>query len=602
MRRDHWLRLNEAHRVPRRLLSVDATSQTTLQRRATRHTFRTAAGALDLLGGAGRPEAAPHRVGFDQAADLWEWVAESTATTHRTVLFAYDLSQLWRLTGALEALPALGFKPTRTVLNDYSCWGRFVKGKRTLMLCDVRSWLPAPLGRIAGDLNLAAPRPPAVDAGVDAWERYTRRRAEIVRLACLNLLEWLHDDDLGDFRPTGHAQASAAFRHRFLAPRTVLVHWGGETRDAERRAAWTGRAEVWRPGKVQGPLVEYDYTAAYAWIAERESLPTRLLGPVVLRDRATLIAASPSRSVLYEADVTTEAPTLPTLYDDRIVWPVGSFTTTVWDVELENAIREGATVKLRRAWLYERAPVLRPWARWVLACLAGEVDSIDPLRRRVVKAWSRSLIGRFALRYPELRPIRVEDDAAVKITTIRDAAAGRDVREIQVGFEVFEQAGVVDGADSTPQIMSAVMSHARVRLWRTMRAAGFENVLYVDTDSVLVTPAGAGRIEAELRQGHFPGLRQKATYSRGDLRAPRNIDLDDERRVAGLPKTAGLRADGVFEAEVWESLTGSLRRRRPAGVFRLQRSFTLGNHDYRREQLDAGGSQPFRLIDGVRVS
>lgn len=601
MRRDHWLRLNEAHRVPRRLLTVDAAARSTLQRRATRYTFRNAAGALDLLDATGRAEASTQRVSFDAAADLWEWVAESTAPTHRTVLFAYDLSHLWRLTDALEALPALGFTPTRTVLNDYSCWGRFVKGKRTLLLCDVRSWLPAPLGRIAGDLGASAPRPPGQEATADAWTRYTARRAEIVRLACRNLLEWLHDDDLGDFRPTGHAQASAAFRHRFLEPRTVLVHWGGETRDAERRAAWTGRAEVWRPGKVQGPLVEYDYTAAYAWIAERERLPTRLLGPIVIRDRSALLKPLASRSVLYEADVATEAPTLPTLYDGRIVWPVGTFRTTVWDVELAEAVRAGATVTLRRAWLYECAPVLRPWARWVLSCLAGDVDSIDPLRRRVVKAWSRSLIGRFALRYPELHLSRVEDDAAVKITTIRDAARGIDTREVQVGYQVFEQAGVVDGADSTPQLMSAVMAHARVRLWRTMQAAGLEHVLYVDTDSVLVDPVGAGRIDGRLKQGHFPGLRRKATYSRGDLRAPRNIDLDDERRVAGLPKNAGRRPDGVFEAEVWESLTGSLRRRRPSGVFRLQRSFTLGDVDYRRVQLDGGGSRPFRLVDGVRV-
>lgn len=601
MRRDHWLRLNEANRVPRRLVTLDATPVTVMQRRATRHTFRVGAGALDLLDASGRPEGEPERLTSTSAFDLWEWVAASTATTHRTVLFAHNLSYLWRLTDALEALPAHGFKATRTVLNDYSCWGRFVKGKRTLMLCDLRSWAPGTLAQVAGDLDMPAPRHPPRDASEVAWERYTARRAELVRQACLNLLAWLHDDDLGDFRPTGHAQASAAFRHRFLEPRTVLVHWGGETRDAERRAAWTGRAEVWRPGKAAGPVVEYDYTAAYAWIAERESLPTRLLGPVVLCDRSAPIAPSLTRSVLYEADVTTEQPTLPTLVGGRITWPSGTFTTTVWDVELALAIEEGATVHLRRAWLYERSPVLRPWARWVLACLDGKVDSIDPLRRRVVKAWSRSLIGRFALRYPELVHLRSEDDAAVRIATVRDATRGVDVREIQVGFEVFEQAGTVDGADSTPQLMSAVMAHARVRLWRTMRAAGLDHVLYVDTDSVLVDAAGAERIEARLRQGHFPGLRCKATYSRADLRAPRNIDLDDDRRVAGLPRNAGLRADGIFEAEVWESLTGSLRRRRPSGVFRLQRSFTLGHEDFRRRHLAGGRSEPYRVVDGERA-
>lgn len=599
--RDHWLRQNAANRVPRRLVTLNAQARSVRERRQTHYVFRAGAGVLDLLDKQGRAEREGNVQLFTDQRALWEWVASCTATSHRTVAFAYNLSYVLRLTDALDVLPELGFEASRVVLSDYSCWARFAKGGRTLMLCDLRSWLPFAPGVIAGDLNRPSPRQPKLDAPDGDWLRYAARNVELVRAATRNIVEWLHDDDLGDFRPTGHAQASACFRHRFLEPRSVLVHWSGPVRDAERRSAWTGRAEVWQPGVHHGPVTEYDYSAAYAWIAEHENLPARLLGPAAIRNKHELPERSETRSWLYEVEVATEVPTVPCELDGRILWPVGSFTTTLWDHELRIAIEEGATIRLRRAWLYESAPVLRGWARWVLATLDGAPPGDDPLRRRIVKVWSRSLIGRFALRYPTLTPLRTEDDAAVKIATVWDARLDRAVREVQIGRDVFEQDGVSDGADSTPQIMAAVMGHARVRLWRTMRACGLENVLYVDTDSVLVNAEGARRIDARLRQGHFPGLRVKATYKRADLRAPRNLELDEERRVSGLPRTAALRPDGKFDAEVWEGIGASLRRRRPSGVFKLQRTFTVGQEDNRRLHTGNGSSTPYVLVGGERA-
>ena len=598
---DHWLRLNAASRVPRRLIALNAQARSERSRRQVRYTFRCAAGTLDLLDVDGVVEEEHEPARFDDAAALWEWVASCTAPSHRTVAYAYNLSYFLRLTDALQHLTDAGWTASRVVLNDYSCWSRFTKGKRSLYLCDLRSWVPVTPSLIAGDLNRPAPRQPKQGADNAAWERYAVRNAELVRAAARNLMRWLREDDLGDFRTTGAAQASAAFRHRFLEPRTILVHWGGGTRDDERRSAWTGRAEVWRPGKHAGPLVEYDYTAAYAWLAEHERLPTRLLGPLAAMPRKTMPELGESRAGLYAVEVTTETPVLPALLDGRIVWPVGSFSTVVWDVELAVAIAEGAQVTITRGWLYETAPVLREWARWVLACLAGEVPTIDPLRRRVVKAWSRSLIGRFGLRYPELVHIRDEPSSHVRISTVHDNDKGRGVREVQIGRQVFEADGEVDGNDSAPQVMAAVMAHARVRLWRTMRAAGLEHVFYVDTDSVLVDLAGAERIDARLRQGHFPGLRRKATYTRCDLRAPRQIELDDVRRVAGLPKDAWRREGDTFEADVWEGIEQSLRRRRPSGVFRLHRTFTVAGKDFRRLHLPDGSSAPLRLAGGIRV-
>lgn len=594
-RADHWLRQNAALRTPRRLIVFDSEATTELGVRAEQHRFRLACASYDELDEAARPLGEQERADFDDPLALWEWVASHTNRSHRLVVFAHNLSYDLRLTGALDHLPALGFEPTRVALNEHSCWARFAHGRKTILLCDSLSWMPVTLDRIARLQRMRRRRLPAQDAPETAWRARCRDDVRVLRAAVLNLLAWVHDDELGDFRATGHAQASAAFRHRFLTPRTILVHWDPDARLAERRAAWTGRAEVWRPGWQRGPLHEYDFTAAYAHIAEREALPIRLLGQTRGSGRTAPLELGPTRTALYECTVSTEQPTVPTLLGERIGWPCGTFQTTLWQHELQLALSEGATVTIERAWLYEAAPVLRGWARWVLAGLEGQPPGDDELRRLVLKTWSRALIGRFGLRYPSMVALRMEEEPAVQLATVWDAVAGHSVKELQVGRQVYEQGADEDSPSSTPALMSAVVSHGRVRLWRVMRAAGLDNVLYVDTDSVLVGPAGAERIEAQLRAGRLAGLRLKGSYRSAELRSPRNVDVGEERRIAGLPRQAGRQPDGRFEAEVWESLPASIRRRRPSSVFRLQRSFLIGTADYRRHQLAEGGSEPYRL-------
>ena len=600
-RRDHWLRRNHASRVPRRLIVMDSEAARTLERQGERHDFLLACASFDLLGPDGRPDGDGERADFDTPAALWEWVDRHTSSQHRTVLFAHNLAYDLRLTAALLELPRLGWTAARVALNDHSCWARFTRKGRTLMLCDSLTWLPVTLDMIAGDLAVPHVKLPPDGADRLLWLRRCRSDVEVLRQAMLNLLAWLHDDDLGDFRPTGNAQASAAFRHRFLADRTVLVTWDKASRDAERRAAWTGRAEVWRPGNVRGPLVEYDFTAAYAHIAAREHLPHRLLGPASHRRGTFQVSTRPATRTLYELDVWTAEPLLPAELNGGIGWPVGSFRTVCWDVEAALAESRGARLEARRAWLYESSPVLRDWAAWVLAGLNGRPPGDDALRRRVLKHWSRALIGRFGLKYPALAYVRDEDEPDARIATLWDADRQQALREIQVGRQVFESDGDEEAASSTPMLMSAIMAHARVRLWQLMEAAGLENVLYVDTDSVLVNLAGSDRIEARLRQGHFPGLRRKATWGGADLRAPRNIDLGAERRIAGVPRRAGRVGEGRYQGEVWESLPAALRRGRPAKVFRLERTFTVGERDARRVHLPDGRSRPYELRRGVPV-
>lgn len=594
-RADHWLRPTDALRFPRWIITFDAESRIEYLQRRQRHTFRNAVACFDRID----PETLlPDKTEWlrtESTAELWDWVERHTKADRRTVMFAHNLSYDLRVTGALEALPAAGWKMRHFSLDPYRCWARWVKGRRGLSMVDTTSFYPATLERIGGMLNLRKLALPDQDDSDEAWMQRCLRDVEITRTAVLELLRYLEENELGSFKLTGPAQASAAFRYRFLREKDMLVHDHTPAIDAERDAASTGRVEAWRHGKQKGWLYEWDYRMAYAHLARRAQLPVRLRGHKHDLTPDDVARCGKHYALLCEADIETEQPVIPTRGEHGIVWPVGKFSTTCWDVELRLLDSEQGSYTVKHAWLYDRAPALVEWADWIIDRLDGPDPEPSQLQQLMLKSWSRSLIGRFGLRYPQLETVATSPDADVSIVPYYDGDAGEVRYTIQIGHEVMEQWGAVEGQDSMPAIMSYVMALGRVELWAAMRIAGLENVAYIDTDSLLVNAAGHSRLLHMTAAAPSYNLRYKKRHSKVEIIGPRRLLLNGQVKIAGLPSAAIRTGKHKWLAEVWESPRGAIGRGRPNEVVVDLHKFTLRAADNRRRHLPHGKTAPYRL-------
>lgn len=595
IRRSHWLRRNAASSYPRRIICLDSESMTTLDGTSECHSFRNACATLDLLNRENGEPTKHERAAFTTPEDLWLWIDERTRSSVRTVVFAHNLGFDLRITRTLEILPKLGWELRAISLNNYRCWARFRNGQRSLLMVDSISFLGASLDTLARDVDMRKPSLPRQSDGPKEWEARCMSDTLILRELMLRLLRWLDRNDCGQFRMTGAAQASAAFRHRFLPPHTLLVHEDEQALEAERTASWTGRCEVYRHGPVEETITEWDYSLAYARIARDAILPVRLHGYTGAMSRESYERINTEYAILAECEVHTEVPTVPAAHDGRMLWPVGRFTTTLWDCELRMAQSCGATVRIKRTWIYKRAPLLKEWAEWILGRQEGDDPERDPIGRRVLKSWSRSLIGRFGLRYPVLDEIGTAEESDLLWLTGHDLETGEPYAYLRVGKQVFEQGGLQESADSAPSVMSYILALARVRLWHAMSLLPAGSLVYVDTDSLLVTSDGNAACEQIAKIPYHEGLRIKGRYKRGTIYAPRRLHLDADLRVSGLPKAARRTGPMTFEAETWIGPKESLARGRPAEVLVYRRSFTLDPTDARREHLADGSTAPYRL-------
>lgn len=594
----HYLRRNHASRYPRRFVCFDTESEQTDTDDGTEHTFRCAAASFDVIDPATLQPRTTAREAFSTPDELLDWLEARAVRKERTVVFAHNLAFDLRIGRVLDLVSYRGWALDFVTLDSVRCVAKLSKDGRTLIFTDSASWLPKPLQELARMVGIRKPPLPAGDDSDDAWRARCAADVEVLRAAMLELLSWLERSDMGNWRLTGPAQAMAAYRHRFMREGTLLVHRDDDAIDAERRAAWSGRCELYRHGLVDERVEEWDFTLAYLTVARDLQLPVQLRGTVDRVSVKQLRQLATRGRVLVECDVTCDRPVLPAELDGRTVWPVGSFTTTVWERELLEAVERGTEVTIRRCWLYWQYPVLRDWSEWLLAQLDPHQGEPSELVRVMLKHWARCLIGRFGVRYPDWQPLAQLDSPTIGYEPVHDVDTGEQGAHLFVGHQWLERVGLQEGRDSMPAIMSAVMAQARIRLLHAMEAAGMENVIYVDTDSLLVTRKGVAGLRAFAATPEGAGLRCKGAWSKATLKAPRQLSVGQELRAAGVPRSAREVEPGVFAAEVWEGLGESLRRQDAGSVLVRDRTYRLRGRDRRRRHLRGGLTEPLRL-DGL---
>lgn len=591
--RAHYVAHNAVTRVPRSFIYLDTEAHRRQEGRKETQSFRLAVAAFDTIN---RKTGAPREREWCHATDtasLWEWIVSRCRAKARTVLVAHKLAYDLRIADAFTHLPALGWTFKAGRVDDGGAWFMFRNATRTLACVDSTSWCPVPLERLGEAVGIPKLAVPEEDDSREAWFARCTRDVEILAESWSRLVRWVEDDDLGNWKLSGAGQSWAAFRHRFMVHK-LLVHEDDDARATERAASHTGRCEAWRHGRLtDGPYTEWDYTTAYAHIGATCDVPIKLAGELRAPTLERVLHLARTRAVLCEIEVTTDVPVLAERTDTGIRWPVGTFATACWENELRQAVECGARCRVTRAWVYRRAPALREFCVWVLDGLEGRRGPVDPVVRVALKHWSRALIGRTAARWSRWEPWGEAPTSSVHLGKVHDGSAGEVYAMLQLGTQLIRQTGEPDNPDAMVAVMSWVMAESRVRLWQAMQVAGLENVCYVDTDSLIVGPAGS----AKLERRELDTLRVKGEWSEIEILGPRQIIPGARLRAAGVPRNALKVAERTWEAPVWSGLSRSLSAGQASTVEVATRRFRLTGKDNRRRHLADHATAPFVADD-----
>jgi hypothetical protein len=309
-----------------------------------------------------------------------------------------------------------------------------------------------------------------------AWITYHHR--DLVSL--YQVVERFHDlveDKLqGEVGVTAPATAMKTFRRSYLKG---VLQRHKETHAFVREAYFGGRVEVYRK-QVKAGLRYYDINSSYPHVM-LEPMPvgrlTRWKGSPTkhLRERTIGFARA---HVEYPEDV--EFPCLPKKNeDDRLCFPVGTFSGIWSAAELMRAEEQGARVTWLDSVWYGAEPVLRTFSERLYSFRDKNSPDYEEGLAMVAKILLNSLYGKFGMREDKEKLIYCDDGVPEGCMPLNP---------LDEDCRVWREPTEVDAPYIIPQIAAHVTALARLNLHSfILEASRLGIVAYVDTDSLMTT-------------------------------------------------------------------------------------------------------------------
>ena len=587
----HYIRHNQLSRLPKDYVAISVsgrlTDSSTVVWRSARAIFsRVTSSPPDVQVG--------QTLEYADRGALWRDIAAVAVKQGKIIVVSMTLADDVRLSAGIPWLISNGWTMDRLNVRDDAFSGAFHKGKARVTLVELRSWLPGTISRIARMVGVELTPNLDYSDSDDLWSRELDNRVKVTHAAAVDLWTWIRDDDLGNWKTTGAGMAWANWRHKHYTDK-VLMHGRPELMDLERKAAATGRAEAWQHGNfVDVEFTEWDLTLAYPAIAMETELPIAYSGE--MRGASLRLMTNPPQGKRYliEATVTQETPTLGVQVTTGWVWPVGTIRGVWWDHELREAVADGATVEVHACHYYKAAYALRDWALWIFEYLYESAPGATVVRQAACKHFGRGLIGRFGVRYDTWVKEGQAPLQGYYTATQNDYETNVNTPALVLGSDLFLSSGKQWGHDAIPQVMSAIMSECRVRLWQLMKVAGHEHVIYVDTDALITDQHGSVRLESWTSQNPQWGLRPKHTYDTLEVMGPRQLLAPVRSKLSGVPATAARTAQRTFKGQVMDGIAGTMASGAPDTIRIATRTWNLVKQDNRRKHLPGGATMPYR--------
>lgn len=611
----HWLAENASERSPRRLIFWDTEGRPIGDGKTQELRCWC---ARSVLRKGITPRLARETNGEGSSAfALMLWIVNWARTDTPLWVVAHGASYDLTITKLPLLLLEHGWELGAHALTSGEPWAHFRRGERTIRLIDSHSHLPKPLAEIAEELGLPHQPLPDFDADEEEWRQRCRQDVEITARAMLQYLDWWDRQRLGAFADTGPGSGWHAMRHR-KAPDKVLIDPEPEGRAFDRQAVYGGRRDCWRKGQLpEGWYAELDLVQAHLSICASQALPIRRVSHFDSLPVDTHLLTHLGTGVIAEAELETNVPRYPLRLKDAITYPIGRFRTVLCGPELAYARELGELRAIGPGRRYRLGFAMEGWGRWLKRILAGEEPEVPPAGRIAAKGWSRTVVGRWAMRTgrQDFELPSVERGWGVTWGRDHDTNAPRTI--LTMGGREMWLVQDQEADSSFPAVLAWVQAHTRVLLDRLINALPPGAVILCNTDGVLVRgeprfggdpepPAGSWgytevrqyweRVCRQLEHHTDPvKLQVKAVYQSGEVIGPQHTILDRRRKLAGVRANATEIRPKVYAYQTWPRLAAQIAFGDPAGYRLGEAAVDLSNVRMARWEYQDGCCEPLRL-------
>lgn len=456
------------------------------------------------------------------------------------------------------------------------------KGKRTIKCLSTTNYFPVSLKKLG---KLTGLHKIDVDFEGDSHEeikRYCRRDVEIIKAGMEKYYDFIDKYELGKFGLSRAGQAFIAYRHRFMHE-DIFTHRNEEVTAFEREAYFGGRVECRFIGEVKdGPFVSLDINSMYPYVMRNKMYPRKLIDHIDKPIPEQITSALRRRCVVAKCYVDTDDPAYPVRHKNKIIFPIGCFPVYLCTEGLEYAREANHIVHVDEMYIYEKANLFTEYVDLFTALKTKYSKLRDGVMRQIAKDFQNALYGKFGQNKPLIDEEVEVTNAGYSREVVKDLVTGRE----EITTTLFNKRFVEYGKEVAPNSLVAIAAHvteyARFYLLRLIQRAGYENVLYTDTDSIKIRKKYLHLYEDIIDEFELGYLGIEEEFERFVIHGPKDYETENMIKIKGVPKSAKKMSDGSYTYTSFPRQSTHLSKQvtryyitRPT-VKRLKREYTKG--------------------------
>tara|TARA_S200002703_G_scaffold160053_1_gene176364 strand:- start:5302 stop:7098 length:1797 start_codon:yes stop_codon:yes gene_type:complete len=495
---------------------------------------------------------------FETIEEFWTWVESKTRKKSRLYIFAHNGQFDLPVLDAFLELPHRGWELDNAIIE---CPPMMVVWKRdtaSIKFVDTLNIWRTSLDALGESIGIGKLAMPLASDSQEEWDLYCQRDTEVIRQALLTWLSFLHDNDLGGFSVTLASQAFNTYRHRFMNV-PIFVHDRQRALDTERRAYVGGRTECFKMGEHKGKFYYIDVNSMYPSVMFTEEYPHKLVDSYHNVSHNELGSWLEQWAVIADVVIETEVPAYPKIHDNKLIFPVGTFNTSLAGPELKHAYHHGHIKSIGHTCIYEKAPLFKEFIAFMYSMRMQAKKDGDEVKSWLYKIMMNSLYGKFGQRGRRFETDSHTDDLSIEVWTEINAETLEITNYRMFGGIIQKWVEEGESRESFPGIAAYVTSYARMKLWDAMYRAGMENCYYCDTDSLVVNEAGFSRLGDIINADSLGYWAVEDILSSLELRGPKDYRFDSIEKTKGVRKNAKWVTDSIAEQAYFVGIKGLLR-------------------------------------------
>lgn len=484
-------------------------------------------------------------------------------------IFAHNIGFDLRVLDLVSFFRLEGFVSEPPIINNMVFIWTLRRDKEKIVLIDTANLGVRSVASLGKDLGLDKLTIDFENTSDSELMIYCKRDVEILKKFIVSYLNFLLDNRLGSFKPTLASQALTAFRTSFLKEDLYIHNHVGATY-LERDSYYGGRSEAFRLGYIgEGDYYYLDVNSMYPHAMIDYDLPNRLYGYSenssvkelkTLSNRFYLIADVTifTNSNMYPLRLehskksynflhNPEGLPYPKTNSKRLIFPVGRFRTTLHHVELLEALKEKAIIKVHRIAWYDKVSPFKDYINFFYTAKNKYGNEGNLTYRTISKLFLNSLYGKFGQLQPYRECIGMSNSGLYDRETGYSETLESFYQEVTWEGLTYLEYKKGETAFSNPALAGAITANARIALYNFILLAGKENVYYCDTDSLMTNKQGYENLRGYIDKDKIGYLKLEHRARRLVIRAIKDYRLDSVRRFKGLPSTAKKQEPNLWE-------------------------------------------------------